>query len=67
MREHVGVLLAILVLSLVIWTFFYFNTPDTLTSSETLVVVGISAGVVYLSRWIWGLLKRWRGGNAQQS
>ena len=67
MRRPIGVLLATLVLSLAVWTFFYLNTPDPLTASETLVVVGISAGIVCLSRWIWGFLKRWREGHAQKS
>jgi hypothetical protein len=67
MRRQVGVLLATLVLALAVWTFFYLNTPDPLTASETLVVVGISAGIVYLCRWIWGSLKRWREGHAQKS
>jgi len=67
MRRSVGVLMAILVLSLAAWTFFYLVTPDPLTSPETVVVVGISAGIVYLSRWVWGLLRRLRGGNAQKS
>jgi hypothetical protein len=67
MRRQVGVLLAILVLSLLAWTYFYVATPDPLTSSETIVVVGISAGVVYLSRWVWEFLRRWRGGDAQKS
>jgi hypothetical protein len=67
MRRSAGGLLATLVLSLAVWTFFYVVTPDPLTSSETVVVVGISAGVVYLSRWVWGFLRRLRGGNAQAS
>ncbi len=67
MKRQVSVLLATLVLSLTVWTFFYLNTPDPLTSSETVVVVGISAGIVYLSRWVWGFLRRWRGDNAHES
>jgi len=67
MKRSLGVLLATLVLSLAVWTFFYIVTPDPLTSSETAVVVGISAGIVYLCRWVWGLLRWLRGGNAQAS
>ena len=67
MKRSLGVLLATLVLSLAVWTFFYFVTPDPLTSSETVVVVGISTGIVYLCRWVWGFLRRVRGGNAQES
>jgi hypothetical protein len=67
MRRSAGVLVAILIVALALWTFFYVATPEPLTPSETIVVVGISAGVVYLSRWVWGLLRRSRGGNAQES
>ena len=65
MKRSAGVLLSVLVLSLVIWVFFYVVSPEPLDPAETVVVVGISVGVVYLSRWVWGLLGRSRRGNAQ--
>ena len=67
MKRSAGALLSILVLSLVIWVFFYVASPEPLDPAETVVVVGISAGVVYLSRWLWGLRGRSRGGNAHVS
>jgi len=65
MKRSAGVLLSVLALSLVIWIFFYIISPEPLNPSETVVVVGISAGMVYGIRWVWGLLGRSRGDNAQ--
>ena len=43
----------IIVLSLAIWFFFYVKTPDApLTPSETLLVVGVCAVLVFFAKWI---------------
>lgn len=43
----------IIVLSLAIWFFFYIKTPDApLTPSETFLVVGVCAALVFFAKWI---------------
>lgn len=68
MKASVAMLVAILVLSLALWVLFYALTPETpLTPPETLVVVGASAGVVLLARWIWSRRRKARGASGQES
>jgi len=62
-KVPVGALAAILVLSLGVWTFFYLSPGAPLDASETAVVVGISAGIVLLSRFIWGRIRGSRRGD----
>lgn len=57
----------ILALSLAVWTFFYLSPGAPLNGSETAVVVGVCAGVVYLGRWIWGRIRKVRGGDEPTS
>ena len=50
-------MLLITALSLVAWCAFYaFSEP--LEPDETVVVVGVCAGVVFFSKWIWGRLRQ---------
>jgi len=43
----------IIVLSLAIWFFFYVKTPEApLAPSETLLVVGVCAALVFSTKWI---------------
>jgi hypothetical protein len=66
MKPSVGVLVATLVLSAIIWTLFYAFAPGpALTPAETLVIVGVCLGVVAASRWAWSSLRRARGDRAQ--
>jgi len=48
-------LAATLALSLGVWAFFYVSPGTPLNASETAVVVGVSAVVVFLARrgWVW--------------
>lgn len=63
-----GTLVAILVLSLGVWTFFYLSYPgEPPNSSETAVLVGLCAGVVLLSRWAWSRLRKKPGGDGHAS
>ena len=63
MKPPVGALAAILVLSLAVWMYFYLSPGAPLDASETAVVVGISAGVVLLSRFVWGRIRGSRRGD----
>lgn len=66
MKPSVGVLVATLVLSALIWALFYAFMPGpVLTPAETLVVVGVCLGVVSASRWALSSLRRARGDRAQ--
>ena len=68
MKASAGLLVPIIALSLAAWAFFYVLTPgEPLTPAETLVVVGICAGIVLLGRWIWFSFRRSRRDNAQGS
>jgi hypothetical protein len=65
-KTSVGVLVATLVLSAIIWALFYAFMPGpALTPAETLVVVGVCLGVVSASWWVWSSLRRARGDRAQ--
>ena len=63
MKLSPGVLAAILVLSLSVWTFFYVSPGAPLNASETAVVVGVCAGAVLVARWVWGRVRGSRRGN----
>ena len=53
MKKTLFSLSIIIVFSLAIWFFFYVKTPDApLTYSETLLVVGVCAALVFFVRWI---------------
>lgn len=68
MKASAATLAAILALSLAVWVLFYALTPDTpLTPPETLVVVGASAGVVLLARWIWSRRRKAGGASGESS
>jgi hypothetical protein len=68
MKALPSVLVPTIVLSLAAWVFFYVLAPGTpLTPAETLVVVGLCAGVVLLAKWIWSFLRRPRQNNEQGS
>jgi hypothetical protein len=66
-KGSAGTLAAILALSLGVWTFFYVSPGAPLNAAETAVVVGLCAGVVLASRWLWARLRGARGGNGQVS
>lgn len=53
----------ILALSLAVWTYFYVSPGAPLNASETAVVVGVCAAVVYIVRWLWMRLVGPRGGD----
>jgi len=53
MKKSVISIFSIIALSLVIWFFFYVKTPEApLTPSETLLVVGVCAALVFFAKWI---------------
>lgn len=64
MKASAVTLAVILALSLGVWVFFYSSPGAPLNASETAVVVGACAGIVSLGRWIWGRIRRGRGGDA---
>jgi hypothetical protein len=54
---------ACLALSLAVWTVFYLLTPDApLSTGETVVVVGLCSGAVFLGRGAWRRARRAHGG-----
>ncbi len=66
MKATTGTLGAIIALSLGVWTSFFLLTPDTpLTPAETLLVVGVCAGVVFFGKWVWSRVRRPRGADEQ--
>jgi hypothetical protein len=63
-KASAGVLVAITVLSLGVWSLFYVLTPgQPLEAGETLVVVGACALLVLLARWLLGRRGRPEGGD----
>lgn len=57
----------ILALSVAVWTLLYLLTPGgPLTPPESLVVVGISAAVVLVTRWVWSWIAKARGHDAEK-
>jgi protein-S-isoprenylcysteine O-methyltransferase Ste14 len=63
-KASIGALAAITLLSLAVWAFFYVLTPATpLTPPETLVVVGVCAGIVFGGKRLWTRRRRTGGGN----
>lgn len=58
LKKSLFILLAITVLSLAIWYFFYLTLGDQLNTEETVLVVGISAVVVFSIRGVFRLLRR---------
>jgi hypothetical protein len=68
MKTSANLLGIILALSVGTWTFFYFLAAgDPLSPPETLVVVGICAGSVFVVRWVLWCLWGRRGGHADES
>jgi hypothetical protein len=67
MKTSAGTLVAILVLSLAVWTFFYLSPGAPLNASETAVVVGLCAGVVLVTRFLWARRRGARGGDGRAS
>jgi uncharacterized membrane protein len=67
MKTSGALLVAILALSVVVWTLVFLLTPgDPLNPAETLVIVGVCAGVVLLARWLWSCIVRPRGRHAEK-
>lgn len=67
MKASAALLGAILATSVVAWTLLFFLTPgDALTPAETLVVVGVCAALVLVTRWIWSWILRARGRHAEK-
>jgi len=62
-KASAGTLAIILLLSLGVWTYFYLSPGAPLNGSETAVVVGACAGAVVVARWLWGRLRKIRGGD----
>ena len=67
MKLPTGALVAILVLSLGVWMFFYLSPGAPLDASETAVVVGVCALVVFVLRWAWARVRGARNGGGQPS
>jgi len=68
MKTSVALLGTILASSVAAWTLLYFLTPgDPLTPAETLVVVGVCAALVLVTRWIWSCILRARGHHAEKA
>jgi hypothetical protein len=66
-KAGAATLVAILAVSLAVWAGFYAMTPGTpLTGGETLVVVGVCAGLVIGVRWAWNRLRGSRGTDARR-
>jgi hypothetical protein len=67
MKTSGALLAAILAASVTAWTLLYFLTPgDPLTPAETLVIVGVCAALVLMTRWVWSLILRTRGRHADK-
>ena len=63
-----ALLVAIAVLSLVVWTAVYISNPSTpLTQAETMIVVAACAAVVFGLKWIVSRLGKTRGGDEPHS
>jgi len=68
MKTSVALVGSILALSVGIWTFFYFLAAgDPLSPPETLVVVGICAGSVFVVKWVLSCIWGRRGSHADES
>lgn len=61
MKPSPGALVATLALSLAVWAYFYVSPGTPLDASETAVVVGVCAVVVFLARRAWVRLRGARG------
>jgi hypothetical protein len=62
MKRWSGTVAAILVVSLIAWSLFFFATPGApLTAGETAVIVGAATGAVLLTRALAARLSRKRG------
>jgi hypothetical protein len=65
MKASAGTLVAIIVLSLAVWTAFRLWVPGPpLDGAETMIIVGVCAGLVLVARFIVSRLRRPRGGDA---
>jgi hypothetical protein len=59
LKPSIRTLIAIVVLALAIWVFFYVIQPEEpLTAGETSVVVAVSAAVVFSAKGIWARLHK---------
>lgn len=57
MKPSPGTLVAIVILSLAVWVFFYVMTPGApLAAGDTIIVVAVSALLVLGGKWIWARL-----------
>jgi hypothetical protein len=68
MKGPVSTVAVIGALSLVVWTAVYIFNPSTpLTQTETVIVVGACAALVFGFKWVVSSLAKMRGGNEPHS
>lgn len=57
MKSSLATAIAIVIISLAAWVFFYLTTGP-LTAPETTVVVGFCAATVISAKWLWTRLRK---------